>query len=73
MSENAALEVEIRHLTEANERLAAAVEKLAERVGVMEQREAKREGFIAGAKWVIGLIGAGVGALGVKLIDWVAH
>lgn len=73
MTDNSALEVEIRHLTEANERLAAAVDKLAERVGVMEKREAQREGFIAGAKWVIGLIGAALGALGVKLIDWVAH
>lgn len=73
MSDTAALEVEIRHLSESNAKLAEAVDKLAVRMVAMETREAKREGFIAGAKWVVGLIGAAIGVAGVKLFDWMTH
>lgn len=58
----AALQVEVRHLAAASDRLARANEGLAARVDTMERAETRRRAWVAGAKWAYSTLWAAAGA-----------
>jgi hypothetical protein len=64
----AALDTKVDHLTVALGDATKAVTELTREIAALKDNQTAARGFISGARWTIGLLSAGGGALGMWLL-----